>query len=203
MQLALQEKQREETHTDPPGSAAAETLPAAALPTNQLRVDKHIVHPASGELGCLDVAELRERFLQVRVALALDFALVRLLAVAREDPLRHIEPFRYLADGGEALAIEEGVVLVVDEHLRRAGARPGGSEGEITALVRDLHRVVLQAVVAHRLVLRRVPGEAKLDDEVRDDAKEARVVPNFIVQFGLEPLDAERRPVRPELDLDV
>merc|ERR1719504_143246 len=70
------------------------------------------------EGGLLDVAQVGELLLEVRVALRLDLALVGRLAVSGEDRLRNVQPLRHLADGREALLVEEGVVVIVDEHLR-------------------------------------------------------------------------------------
>src|SRR4029077_10910392 len=85
--------------------------------------------------GLLDVIELRERRLQVGVALRLDRALVRLLAVLIRDLLDHVHVGRHFAERREALRIEERVVLEVDEHLRRPRVFAGRGEGDVALLV--------------------------------------------------------------------
>ena len=47
---------------------------------------------------------------------------------------------------------------------------------------------------------RRVSGEPKLADEAGNDAEEARVVIKALPHEGLEPLHADRRPLRLQLD---
>merc|ERR1719231_2130741 len=93
------------------------------------------------ERGLLDVRELREVPLQVRIALLLDLALVRTLArggalsVARVELVDNVHARLDRAERREALAIEELVVAKVDENLR--GPRVGSArrEGEGPALV--------------------------------------------------------------------
>ena len=90
------------------------------------------------EGGLLDVAQVGELLLEVGIALALDLALVGRLAITREDGLRNVKSLRHLADGREALLVEESVVAVVDEHLRGARAWASRREDDGTPLVGHL-----------------------------------------------------------------
>eukprot|EP00966_Prymnesium_polylepis_P162633 3758802-Prymnesium_polylepis.1 len=63
----------------------------------------------------LDVRQLRELALEVFVPLLLDSRLARLLAVARIDALRHVQPLDDLADRRKALLVEKEVRVLGPE----------------------------------------------------------------------------------------
>src|SRR5206468_10475383 len=83
----------------------------------------------------LDEIELRELLVQIAVAFILNRALVRLLAVLAGDLFDYFHTRDDLTERGEALGIEEGVVLEVDEDLRRAGVRAARREGDVSLFV--------------------------------------------------------------------
>src|SRR4051812_13694382 len=73
----------------------------------------------------------------------------------------------------------------------RALVRPFGGEGECAARVRRLHRLVLERLVVPCLVELVVVAQAELRDEVRDDAKEAIVVEEAILDQLVHPVRAQ------------
>src|SRR4029077_7202354 len=97
-----------------PALPALPDLPALpALPALPGRPDLFL------DRGLLDVIELRERRLQVGVALRLDRSLVRLLAVLVRDLFDDVHAGGHFTERREPLRVEEPVVLEVDEHLGR------------------------------------------------------------------------------------
>src|SRR4029450_12073326 len=102
----------------------------------------------------LDEIELGEALFEIGVALALNAALVGSVpvrgafAVAAIERVHHLHAGHDLAEGREALAIEQGVVGEIDEHLGRARVRSGGGEGDRAALIALLYGIVLDVGVA-------------------------------------------------------
>ena len=129
--------------------------------------------------------------------------LVWLLAVSAEDLRGDVKALRDFANRSEALLVKEKIVLEVDKHLRRARIRPRGGKDNRAARVKLLDGIVSNTRVAIFCIQSWVAGEAKLADEVGDDAEKARVVVEALVDQVLEALHANRCPLRVELSEDT
>ena len=76
----------------------------------------------------LDLVDVRKIGFQVGVALFGDQILAWGFAVNRIYFVDHVHAFDDIAEGGEAHAVEAGVVSIVDEQLGGAGVGTGGGE---------------------------------------------------------------------------
>mmetsp|Transcript_90509 Transcript_90509/g.235696 ORF Transcript_90509/g.235696 Transcript_90509/m.235696 type:complete len:261 (-) Transcript_90509:12-794(-) len=140
-----------------------------------------------------ELRRLREIRVQVDVALPRDPALVGLLPVAAVELLDHGHPVaQHLPERGEALAVQERVVAVVDEELRRARVRARRGVDEGPALVAPQHGVVPDV----RELGLRLRWQPELRDEAGHDAEDGGVVEPALLHELLELRGAQRRPLR-------
>lgn len=104
-------------------------------------------------------------------------------------PVQRVDPLHaghHLRKGGELLLVKEAVVSEVEEDLRGARIRSGVGEGDRSPLVGHDHGVILD----HRRPLAMVNdghcGDAGLGHEVLEDAEEAGIVIEMMVDEGQE-----------------
>mmetsp|Transcript_8760 Transcript_8760/g.21689 ORF Transcript_8760/g.21689 Transcript_8760/m.21689 type:complete len:330 (-) Transcript_8760:53-1042(-) len=142
-----------------------------------------------------DVGQVREVVLEVRGALRLNPALVRLLAVARVDAVDDVHPGDHLPDGAEAHLVEECVVLEVDEDLRGPLVLARRGKRQRPTLVARLHLIILDRVAPPLGAGGRIAGDAPLDHEVGHNAEEARLGVESLLDQLDQPGSAQRRPL--------
>src|ERR1035441_5544535 len=155
------------------------------------------------DLRQLDLVDFGEFGGEVGVTLVGDQILVGGFAVAGIDFVDHVHAFEDGAEGGEAHAVEAGVVAVVDEELGGAGAGAGGGEDEGSAGVALLDGVVVDVGVGPDLVDGGVGVETELDDEAGDDAEEGGVGEVAAAHEVVKAVGAEGSPVAVDFDHEV
>src|ERR1019366_6883294 len=134
----------------------------------------------------LDLVHVTKIGLQVGVALLGDQILARGFAVDSIYFVDHIHAFDDAAKGGEAHAVEAGVVSIVNEQLGGAGVGTGGGEDQVSALVALNDGIILDGGGLPDLVDGGVGAEPELHNEAGNHAKEGRVgkvaVPDQVVK---------------------
>mmetsp|Transcript_25069 Transcript_25069/g.50234 ORF Transcript_25069/g.50234 Transcript_25069/m.50234 type:complete len:260 (-) Transcript_25069:2-781(-) len=156
----------------------------------------------------LDVRHVGECALEVElVALGDDLVLVRLLPVLGVDFAEEnveVGLGGELAEGREALVVEEGVVREVDENLRGARVGSRGREGDPTlgvALVLGIIRDV-GAILVHFVNLGG-PLQAPLHNEIIGIAEETRAIVEVVHHKAVEAIRALRGPVAVHKELEL
>ena len=105
----------------------------------------------------------------------------------------NIQAFKHPPEGCEALRIEELIVHVVDEQLGRPSVRSSGRVSDGASQVALHHWIVLNGDVPAFVRLGR-GGDAELQHEIRDHAKEGGLVVETVLQQGIETVDPQRSP---------
>jgi len=100
----------------------------------------------------------------------------------------------HYAEGSEALGVEGGVVLEIDEELCGAGVGPSGGEDEGAAPIGLIAGVILNGCLFPGGVDLRVGAESELGDKTRKDAKETGIVEIVMANEIVEAVGAERGP---------
>src|SRR5580698_10618025 len=141
-----------------------------------------------------NAVELRDMFLEVRLAERGDAALIGLLAVAAVNLFHHVEAAGDFAERREAHLIELRVVAGVDEKLRGARAGASGGERNRAGFVGLGDGIVGEPLIAPRAGDGGIGVQTELHDEAGDDAEEMRVVEVAVLREIVEPVGAERSP---------
>mmetsp|Transcript_27104 Transcript_27104/g.86112 ORF Transcript_27104/g.86112 Transcript_27104/m.86112 type:complete len:233 (+) Transcript_27104:16-714(+) len=144
--------------------------------------------PVAQQLRGGHVGELGEGLIQVGVALPLDPALVRPIAlrrpvaVAAVEGLDRVHAGDNLPEGREALLVQEAVVAEVHEDLSGSALGARHRKGHAAALVRNLHNVVCNDLAVPVGRHTGIPGDTELCSKPPDHAEEARALEGLLLQ---------------------